>query len=94
MLDASIELHAHVVIHVELIIGDEQFSAFLGFLLPVIIHAVLQFPTMDTRKLKVLTNFRRVVICNQPRVPALFHLFSKFSVVKTLVQYAISSIKF
>jgi hypothetical protein len=94
MLDAPIALHAHVVTDRELIIGDEQFGAFLGSPLPVIIHAVLQFPTMDKRKLKVLANFRRVVICNQPRVPALFHLFSKFSVVKTLVQYTISSIKF
>jgi hypothetical protein len=74
MLDAPIALHAHVVTDRELIIGDEQFGAFLGSPLPVIIHAVLQFPTMDKRKLKVLANFRRVVICNQPRVPALLHL--------------------
>jgi hypothetical protein len=58
MLDAPIALHAHVVTDRELIIGDEQFGAFLGSPLPVIIHAVLQFPTMDKRKLKVLTNFR------------------------------------
>lgn len=75
------------------VVSDEQFAAFWGMALFVIVHAVLQLPGVQVGKREVLANLWAVIVGDEPEMVAVLHLVGKMMVIEDGVQDAVFAVQ-